>query len=297
MAAGLTAADGTPIYPYDSGTTDYYQTQVLTTKAGGPLVRSNLHNYANVSSGDVLLTMSGESLDEQITTAREALEKAQADMAALNAVAPIDVSIVSCTLVEGGEVKAGDAVVTISNTTTMVVSITLDNQNIGFVKLGDLITLNDYNGNTYMGTVTNISTQGEVGQGMSTFPVTLEVDNSAGTLYAGSWLDYSFVTSQSADCVLVPTTAVKSVLDAQGNKQTVVFVYRDERPDNTVELDPSITGVPTEEDGYYPVLVETGINDTKSVEIVSGVNDGDQVFINYTVTEGSDSSSGGIVLG
>lgn len=70
--------------------------------------------------------------------------------------------------------------VTISNTTTMVVSITLDNQNIGFVKLGDLITLNDYNGNTYMGTVTNISTQGEVGQGMSTFPVTLEVDNSAG---------------------------------------------------------------------------------------------------------------------
>lgn len=116
-------------------------------------------------------------------------------------------------------------------------------------------------------------------------------------MYAGSWLDYSFVTSQSADCVLVPTTAVKSVLDAQGNKQTVVFVYRDERPDNTVELDPSITGVPTEEDGYYPVLVETGINDTKSVEIVSGVNDGDQVFINYTVTEGSDSSSGGIVLG
>ena len=296
-SAWLTAADGTPIYPYDSGTTDYYQTQVLTTKAGGPLVRSNLHNYANVSSGDVLLTMSGESLDEQITTAREALEKAQADMAALNAVAPIDGSIVSCTLVEGGEVKAGDAVVTISNTTTMVVSITLDNQNIGFVKLGDLITLNDYNGNTYMGTVTNISTQGEVGQGMSTFPVTLEVDNSAGTLYAGSWLDYSFVTSQSADCVLVPTTAVKSVLDAQGNKQTVVFVYRDERPDNTVELDPSITGVPTEEDGYYPVLVETGINDTKSVEIVSGVNDGDQVFINYTVTEGSDSSSGGIVLG
>ena len=39
-------------------------------------MRSNLHNYANVSSGDVLLTMSGESLDEQITTAREALEKA-----------------------------------------------------------------------------------------------------------------------------------------------------------------------------------------------------------------------------
>ena len=291
-SAVLTAADGTPIYPYDAGITDYYQTQALTTKAGGPLVRSNLHNYANVSSGDVLLTMSGENLEEQLTAAREALRKAQEDMAALNAASPIDGSIISCTLVEGGEVKAGDAVITISNTTTMVVSITLDDHNIGFVKLGDTIDLNDYNGNTYIGTVTNISAQGEVGQGMSTFPVTLEVDNSAGTLYAGAWLDYSFVTSQSEDCVLVPTTAVKSVLDTQGNKQTVVFVHREEKPDNAIELDPSITGVPTEADGYYPVLVETGIYDTKSVEVISGVNDGDQVFINYTVTEGSDSSGG-----
>ena len=134
-----------------------------------------------------------------------------------------------------------------------------------------------------MGMVSNIEMQGEVGQGMSTFPVTLEVDNWDGSLYAGAWLDYSFVTSQSDGCVLVPTTAVKSVLDAEGSKQTVVFVQREDRPDNAIELDPSITGVPGEADGYWPVLVETGISDAKQVEILSGVEDGDMVFINYTV--------------
>lgn len=287
--AVLYAADGSPIYPYDSGKTDYYEVQTLTTKAGGPLVKSNLLNYANVSKGQALLTMSSESLDEQIQAAQENLQKAQADMDSLNAVSPIDGTITSCTLMEGGEVKAGDAVITISNTVNMIVEIRVDDRNIGFIKLGDIISLSDYNGGSYMGTVTNISTEGEVGQGMSTFPVTLEVDNSGGTLYAGAWLDYSFVTSQSNDCVLVPTTAVKSVIDTEGNKQTVVFVYREEKPDNTVELDPSITGVPTEKDGYYPVLVETGIFDTKSVEITSGINDGDQVFINYTVTDGGGS--------
>ena len=293
MAATATVYDsnGSPMYPYEDGKTEYYEVRNLVTKAGGPLVKSNLLNYANVSAGDALLTMSSESLDEQIKTAQEALQKAQNDMASMNAVSPIDGTITSCTLFEGAEVKAGDAVITIANTATIIVEITVDDRNIGFVKLGDMITLSDYNGGSYMGTVTNINTEGTVGQGTTTFPVTLEVDNMDGTLYAGAWLTYSFITSQSEDCVLVPTTAVKSVLDSEGNKQTVVFVQRDEKPDNAIELDSSITNVPTEKDGYYPVLVETGISDTKNVEIKSGINDGDMVFINYTVTDGSDSWS------
>ena len=285
-SAVLTDGDGLPIYPYEQNKTQYYETRSLTTKAGGPLVSSRLLNHARVSAGEALLTMGSESLDEQLITAQERLNEAQAAVDALNATAPIDGTIISCTLAEGSEVKAGDAVITIQNTTTMVVTIQVDDRNIGFIKLGDMIELSDYSGNFYMGAVTNIEMQGEVGQGMSTFPVTLEVDNSAGTLYAGVWLDYSFITSQSDDCVLVQTAAVKSVLDAEGNKQTVVFVQREERPDNAIELDPSITGVPTPEENYWPVLVETGIFDAKQVEIISGVEDGDMVFINYTVDPG-----------
>ena len=282
-SAVLTDGMGESIYPYEQGKTQYYETRSLTTRAGGPLVYSGLLNYANVTAGQALLTMGSEDLDEQILSAQEALNEAQAAVDALDAAAPIDGTIISCTIAEGSEVKAGDAVITIQTTTTMVVTIQVDDRNIGFIKLGDAIELSDYNGNFFIGTVTNIEMQGEVGQGMSTFPVTLEVDNFDGSLYAGAWLDYSFVTNQSDDCVLVPTTAVKSVLDTQGNKQTVVFVQREERPDNAIELDEGITGVPGPEDGYWPVLVQTGISDAKSVEIVSGVEPGDMVFINYTV--------------
>ena len=295
-SAVLTAGDGTSIYPYEATQTQYYETRTLTTKAGGPLVYSNLLNYANVQAGEVLLSMGSESLDEQIAAAQEALNEAQANVDALNAVAPIDGTVISCTLVEGGEVKAGDAVVTIQNTTTMVVTIQVDDRNIGFVKLGDTIELSDYNGNFFMGLVTDIKMQGEVGQGMSTFPVTLEVDNFDGSLYAGAWLDYSFVTSQSDECVLVATTAVKSVADAEGNKQTVVFVQREERPDNAVDLDyTALYGVPKPEEGYWPVLVETGISDAKQVEIKSGVEAGDMVFINYTTEQ--NGMGGGMMIG
>ncbi|MBD5133342.1 MAG: HlyD family efflux transporter periplasmic adaptor subunit [Clostridiales bacterium] len=285
-SAVLTGGDGLPIYPYEQSKTQYYESRSLVTRAGGPLVSSNLLNHARVSAGEALLTMSSESLDEQLIAARERLDEAQANLDALNAAAPIDGTIISCTIAEGSEVKAGDAVITIQNTTTMTVTIQVDDQNIGFIKLGDTVELSNYSGGFYIGTVTNIEMQGEVGQGMSTFPVTLEVDNYDGSLYAGVWLDYSFVTSQSDNCVLVPTTAVKSVLDVNGEKQTVVFVQRPEQPENYVELDPSITGVPGPEDGYWPVLVETGIPDPKVVEIVSGVEDGDMVFISYMTDQG-----------
>lgn len=290
--ATLFTEDGDMLFPYDGGKTEYYERRTLSTKAGGPLVRSSLLNYANVKAGDALLVMGSESLDEQISAAQDTLDEAQANMDALNAVSPIDGTIISCTIAEGSEVKAGDAVITIQNTATMVVTIQVDDRNIGFVKLGDTIELSDYNGNSYMGTVSNIEMQGEVGQGMSTFPVTLEVDNWDGSLYAGAWLDYSFVTSQSDGCVLVPTTAVKSVLDTEGNKQTVVFVQREERPDGAIELDPSITGVPGEADNYWPMLVETGISDAKQVEILSGIEEGDMVFINYTVEPETDGMGG-----
>lgn len=282
-SAVLTDPDGLPIYPYEQSKTEYYESRSLTTKAGGPLVSSRLLNHARVSEGEALLTMGSESLDEQLLTAQERLNEAQAAVDALNATAPIDGTVISCTIAEGGEVKAGDAVVTIQNTTVMTVTIQVDDRNIGFIKLGDMISLSDYNGNSYMGTVTNIAMQGEAGQGMSTFPVTLEVENWDGTLYAGVWLNYSVVTSQSDGCVVVPTTAVKSVLDTEGNKQAVVFVQREERPPEAIDLDASITGVPGEADHYWPVPVETGISDAKQVEIISGVQDGDMVFINYTV--------------
>ena len=42
---------------------------------------------------------------------------------------------------------------------------------------------------------------------------------------------------------------------------------------------------PSEEDGFYPVIVTTGISDTENVEITSGVQEGDEVFVNFMVTD------------
>ena len=43
---------------------------------------------------------------------------------------------------------------------------------------------------------------------------------------------------------------------------------------------------PTPEDGYWPVPVVTGLDDSYNVEIKEGLEEGQVVFVNYLVTSG-----------
>lgn len=170
----------------------------------------------------------------------------------------------------------------------MVVEITVDDKNISFVQPGMSVNLTDWNNNTYTGTVTSINMAKATSQnGMTNYPVTLTVDNYDGSLISGMWLDYSFVASQSDDCMMVPMQSVKYVSDANGDTYSVVFIQADSKPDNTVELDIPETqpgempSYPTEADGFYPVPVETGLSDTYNIEITSGLNGDETVFVQY----------------
>ena len=304
-SAVLTAPDGSAIYPYENGKTEFYETRTIEAKAGGPVVSmGNLLNYASVEAGEALLTLGSSSIDadirakqEQINTAQEELLAAQEGVSNFNAVSPIDGVVFSCALQPGQEVKQGDTVITISNTTTMLVDITVDNRNIGFIQAGMTMELTDQaTGTPCIGTVTTVAMQGEVGSGMTTYPVQLEVDNSMGVLTSGSWLNYKLVTSESAECVMVPNQCVKRVTDVNGDIYTVVFVKTDARPDNAIDLpedDPAMEGgmmdlqnkMPTPEEGFWPVPVTTGISDTYNAEIKEGIEAGTEVFTNRETNE------------
>lgn len=297
-SATLTASDGSAIYPYENGKTEYYETREIVTKAAGPVVsQGNLLDYADVSAGEALLTLGSSTINENIMSkqkeideAQKKLADAQKGLADFNAVSPIDGSVTSCTLTPGAEVKSGDTVVTISNTTNMVVDITVDDRNIAFVQPGLTVELSDWNGNTFIGTVTAINMGAAESQnGMTNYPVTLTVDNQDGSLLAGMYLDYSFVASQSDDCMMVPMQSVKNIPGEDGSTDSVVFIRADKRPENAVDLEipepePGQPPMyPSPEDGFYPVKVETGLNDDYNVEIKSGLNGDEEVFVNYLV--------------
>lgn len=293
-SAVLTAADGSLIYPYNSEKLAYYRTYDVVTKAGGPVERVNLLNYAQVDDGEALLVLGVEdteslirSKQKEVDAAQEDLDKAEKTLGNFNAVAPINGTVISCTLLPGQEVTSGQTVITISDTSVMTVEIQVDERNIGYVKPGMTIDLDQW-GNIYTGVVESVSMQGSAQNGMSTFPVIVKVDNFSGQLMSGMYVTYSFVASQSDNCLMIPIQCVRYINDEDGTPMTVVFLQAEQKPENAVTLTPEAEADLPE--GYYAVPVTTGLSDTYNIEIVGGLNEGDMVFTNYETNQGDSYS-------
>ena len=348
-SAGIAAADGTAIYPYENGQLEYYETTEIKAKASGPVESVNLLNYGDVSAGQTLVQLGAKDTDAEIAAAEEALKAAQEkldtaneELAAYNAVAPIDGTVLQCSLTEGAEVTTGQGI-TIADTSVMTIEMQVDERNIQYVYTGMPVDI-DYNGNYLMGTVVSVAMTGTAENGVSTFPVIAQVENPDGMIMSNSYANYSFVASESSDCLLVPSVALQYVsfaglgaddggmsdggmsddgLTVSGGEVAVMpqsytggavarpltavavpmpggsgggasmgggavggddstgyvaFVKADQAPDNAIlEPDPA-WGCP---EGFWTVPVEIGIVGTTEVEVVSGLNEGDEVFIGY----------------
>lgn len=223
-SASLTASDGTPVYPYQSGTLEYYETTKLTVKVAGPVEQVKLMNFADVSAGQLLVKLGDKDASADIAskqnslreaqkgvdTAVKALEEAQKKLDNYHATAPISGKVLSCGLVAGETVGSG-ASIQIADTATMVVDINIDERNVGYVTTGMFVNLQDQMGNSYMGTVEQVALTAKAENGVANFPATVMVENPDGMLMTGTYVNYSFVASQSNDCLVVPVQAVMSV--------------------------------------------------------------------------------------
>ena len=215
-SAGLTAADGTPIYPYQNGKLEYYESTKIIAKATGPVERVSLLDYGDVKAGQLLVQLGAKDTDEEIASkenalkaAQEKLEEATKELEKYNAVAPIDGTVLQCSLTEGQEVSSGQGI-TIADTSQMIIEIQVDERNARYIKAGMMVDINQY-GTPYVGIVESVSMTASGENGVASIPAVVTVDNYDGSMIPGTYAEYSFVASESEDCLTVPVQAVKYV--------------------------------------------------------------------------------------
>ncbi|HHT17472.1 MAG TPA: HlyD family efflux transporter periplasmic adaptor subunit [Papillibacter sp.] len=287
--AVLKDAAGIDIYPFDSGALEYNRVTDIVTKIGGEAQTVSLLEYRQVAAGETLLVMSGDDSEEQIATletqlaqAQEALQKAQENLDNFNAVAPIGGTVLFCALKPGDVVQSGTMAISIADTTVMTVEAQVDEMNVSYVKPGMFVDVKQwgrYGEEYFMGVVESVSLEGKFEGGVSYFPAIIRVDNYDGRLLSGMYVDYSLVASQSEDTLLVPVQSVKYT-----EAGSVVFVRTETEPENT--LNPEEYGFEVPE-GFYAVPVEVGLSDNYYAEILSGVEEGMEVFTQYMTNMGS----------
>lgn len=279
-ASATVTVDGETVYPYEPGKLEYYRTGDLCSTVSGTVISSSLVDYLQVSTGQVLVRIDGEeseseifTIQQNLETAREELATAEKNLANCAAVAPIDGMIIGLTIQPGDEIQANTAIVTISDTSVITVSASVDERNISYIKPGMMVNLDQW-GTPGFGTVETVSMSSTVNNGVATYPITISADNSDGSIQVNSYINYSLVASENDNCLVVPIQCVRTASTEDGEAVTVVYVKGD-RPDNALENVMVDEEIP---DGFWAVPVEIGISDNYNVEIRSGVEEGTEVF-------------------
>lgn len=155
----------------------------------------------------------------------------------------------------------GTPLLTVTDNSAMVLTVTLDEQDITKVRPGQeaLVEVMALRGEPIGAVVTGIGNEGTNNGGSSKFTVELTLPRQ-GEMLAGMSATVTVPLYTSPEATVIPLAAL---VEEPG--RTVVFTG----------LDPE-TGEPA-----VPVEVTTGISDGQNVEILSGLNPGDPVWYSY----------------
>ena len=280
-------AGGEVVYPYEGAKLEYNRVSELKSTVSGTVIWSKLLDYLDVEPDQVLLSVDAESADneifelqKQIEDARVQYEKAEKNLANCTAVAPLTGKVIGLSVMEGQDIPENSVLVTISDSSQIVINGTVDERNISFVQPGMSVELEQW-GTICYGTVETVSWSSTFNNGIATYPVTIVADNWGNNIQLNSYINYKITASQSNDCLIVPLQAVRNTVLADGTEANILYV-KNADPSLVVELMNIEEEIPN---GFKPVQVTTGISDNLNVEILDGVDEGTEVFTQYIMGE------------
>lgn len=263
----LNGIDGA-LYPSiaDGDGLDALETAVVRAGISGIVELVAVRNEEIVSAGQPLMRLHSDTLSDELEAAADSLRDAelslknqQDNLENYTICAPINGTIVDKYYKEGENAENGKILCTIFDLSSLTITLHVDELDIRSIAVGQsaTVTADAVPETTYRGTITEISINGTAAGGVTTYPVTVRIDETEGLL-PGMNADVSIVVSENKGVLTLPAEAVETggrvlVKNADGS---------------TGENAP---------EGYRYVKVELGVSDENYVEILSGLAEGDEV--------------------
>jgi HlyD family secretion protein len=275
----------------ESGTLSYYNKMNIKTATGGTVEKLNVYEGQSVSKGYVLIEFGNDDLVLEIETTNLKLEDAYNQLAAAqneldkyNICAPIDGVLTLNELKAGDVLKSGDVIGYAADYNHMQFEIAIDELDISKIKTGQstevtIDALTETNQKPIHGTVSKVSIHGTSTNGVTTYPVTIQIDKTE-NIKSGMNANAEILIEQKNDVLLVPIQAVnkragKSFVTVRGNGSNVQGKGDIE---NAV-----VTGQKNVKQNQMSDMemreVEVGIHNEEYIEILSGVKEGEMVIL------------------
>ncbi|MFA7636833.1 MAG: HlyD family efflux transporter periplasmic adaptor subunit [Monoglobales bacterium] len=316
-----------------AGTFDNSQSVTILSKASGEIVYFPYKVGDVISAGDTVMKVESTSADKQIENARINLENAEISyentldqMENYTIKAPISGTVIQKNSKAGDTIDNSNTSVTmavIADMSRMTFDISIDELDIQLLKVGQKaqVTADAFKGEVFSGTVDYISIIGTTQNGVTTYPVTIVLDD-AGKFLPGMNVDASIIVSESRNTLMVPVDAVQrnnivyvKDIDAKPTEDNKDAAKKDNKPTENKQGTQNKDNKPSESnqnmpkkdanvtpsanapqnakengfdpskfagrapEGFKPVQVKLGINNDAFIEVLSGLKEGDIVYV------------------
>ena len=268
-----------------------------------------------VSNGDAQATLDADSLNLQ--SAELQLQTAQDTLAAATMTAPANAIVAAINGIVGQTASSGSATssfIVLVDTSGFTITASVNEVDIANVQVNQPVrfTITAYPTQTFRATVSSISIIGTTSAGVVSYPVTLTVNmDSIGTahLYPGMTATATITTAQRIGVLLVSnsaftftTTALQAGVISRSALTQLVGSAGKQGGSGAQSTSSRRVVLVLRNGQLVPVLVTVGLTNGSLSEVLSGLNQGDQVvvgatggaFANLSTGTGTNTSGGSL---
>ena len=266
--AELTSAESTLSYE----TANFKRYQTLFDKG---LVSANDYESAKLSY---------EKARQTVNSARESVQKAQTNLGYATITSPIDGVVLSKSVEEGQTVAASFNTPELFNIaqdlTDMRVIADIDEADIGGVKEGQRVTftVDAFPDDKFEGQVTQVRQEATTTSNVVTYEVVISAPNKDLKLKPGLTANITIYTLEKNDVLAVPSKALRFMPNEALLK----------KGEQIEDVEAPLKVWTLEGNTFKAHQVETGITNGMLTEITSGLSEGTEVLVDFTISGGSE---------
>ncbi|MCI0476845.1 MAG: efflux RND transporter periplasmic adaptor subunit [Anaerolineales bacterium] len=216
------------------------------------IARANFNRVTNGLSKEEI-----EALQNAVVYAQLDLESAKTALAQTKLTAPFTSTVTEITVREGELVGGFTPLAAVADLNALEIAVEIDEIDVANVKVGQKVEvrLDAFPGERFSGILTRLFPAASSQRGSTVYAAVVEFDRKNFDVRLGMGANLKILTVEKKGTLLVPNRALKNV----GTRKAVQI---------------SAPGAARD------VIVEIGVTDGNETEIISGVNEGDQVFVN-----------------
>lgn len=236
---------------YNANPTAQYDAAREIARADLDIARANFNRVTNGASKEEI-----EALQNAVTYAQLELENARAALAQTRLTAPFTATVTEIGVREGELVGGYTPLATLADLRALEIVAEIDEIDVANVKVGQKVEVrfDAFPGERFAGILTRLFPAASAQRGSTVYTAIVEFDRRDFEVRLGMGASLRILTVEKQGVLLVPNRALMSV----GSRKAVRVVAPGEPRD---------------------VIVEIGVTNGNETEIISGVQEGDQVLL------------------